>query len=201
MQLPSKITGFRSRVINDLIDFVASLQPLRSSSVKHSWTSKGIAYDVVPANDFLDEFDYTRFRLDFKNSTTVTVLAGNLTQFGESSIHTKNNTDITGIGDDIGGYAATFAASDTFYVWLFIDAGVLKIKCGTALPTLPSVYWALGEFQTDGSGKVASSTVVRYYIGDIEVPSFSADYVRQVYQRLPDVGGNQVYGFDYVRLL
>lgn len=46
-ELPQKINGFRSKVINELIDFVASLQPIRSYSIRHSWTSRGVALEVA----------------------------------------------------------------------------------------------------------------------------------------------------------
>lgn len=45
--LPQKINGFRANVINALIDYVESLQPLRSASILHSWTSRGVSYELA----------------------------------------------------------------------------------------------------------------------------------------------------------
>jgi len=47
--LPTKITGFRSTVINAIIDYIDSLKPIRSDGLKHRWTPHGIAYEVNPS--------------------------------------------------------------------------------------------------------------------------------------------------------
>ena len=39
---PERISGFRSRVINDIIDALDSLRPLPSRTVRHTWRSDGL---------------------------------------------------------------------------------------------------------------------------------------------------------------
>lgn len=53
--LPQKINGFRATVINALIDYVESLQPIRTASVLHRWTSKGVAYEIARRDESLSE--------------------------------------------------------------------------------------------------------------------------------------------------
>ena len=40
--MPDRITGFRSRAINGILDYLDSLRPLGTATVRHVWTSAGV---------------------------------------------------------------------------------------------------------------------------------------------------------------
>jgi len=108
MKVPDKIRGFRSRTINDIIDFIQSLQPIRSSSVKHTWTSHGIAYDVDrSAGGTGTELDATKF------SFGVTI-AGNVATILAGGIH------VSWANYAVGGTSLSLSGSTA---WIFVYAG------------------------------------------------------------------------------
>jgi hypothetical protein len=126
------------------------------------------------------DFNYKRFRLDYVDGTSVKVNAGKFRNVG-ITILSKNDTSIAGIGNDVDGYAATFAASTVHYVWLQLHhattdkqltANVVKIYCDVALPTETrnrDLYREVGSFTTDGDGLVQENSIIRYKIGDIDL--------------------------------
>ena len=46
VQMPDRISGFRSTAINGILDYLESLRPISTPTVKHDWTPGGVASRV-----------------------------------------------------------------------------------------------------------------------------------------------------------
>lgn len=144
-------------------------------------------YAIEPPRDFgvsNAKFLYTRFRLDYTDSETMTVNAGTYYAQGgantaTSPLFVKSDTAITGVGNDDDGFAASFADAKHYVYLEKINASnvngranipnALNIVCSTSFPThesMKKIFWMLGEF-TVTSGAVVASSLMRYWIGDI----------------------------------
>jgi len=120
----------------------------------------------------------TRFELEYTDTLTVTVKAGDFTVNGTSNFP-KSDTAIAGEGTDDAGdpYSATFTEDGTHYVYFKLDGATvdptiapnkLLIACETARPTdtiMRQQYILIGEFSVS-SGVVDEASVIRYRIKD-----------------------------------
>jgi len=83
--LPDRISGFRSGVINGLIDFCETLRPINSRTVWHTWTPGGIIPEAAaPSAEFdLSLLDYwysiTGANTLHVNGGKVPILGSNIT--------------------------------------------------------------------------------------------------------------------------
>ncbi|MBM4094187.1 MAG: hypothetical protein FJ276_32990 [Planctomycetes bacterium] len=60
--LPNRISGYRSRVVNGILDYIESLRPISTPSVWHEWRPGGVAshardQSVVPARYLFDLYE------------------------------------------------------------------------------------------------------------------------------------------------
>ena len=66
MRSPSKISGYRSDVINDLIDYSEAITVKSSSDHRVEYTTRGIfLHNIDKPGSGGSDFDYSRFRLDY----------------------------------------------------------------------------------------------------------------------------------------
>lgn len=79
MKLPDKIRGFRSRVINELIDFCGSLSPISSPTIKHKWTNNGIVSESF-AGGVTQVAEDTHFQVEMVSATSIKVHGGRWTR-------------------------------------------------------------------------------------------------------------------------
>ena len=169
--------------------------------------------------DTTDDF-YKRFRLDWVSSASVMVNAGILRNVGTTKI-TKADTTITAAGNDVDGYGTPFAAG-TYYAYLEmyhattdiqLTADAVKIVCATTIPEDDhnrNKYYPLGQFTVAADLTIAKSTVIRYWIGDIDlvvnIPdaemSPALDYpLKSIEWRQASQWQQQLYDLDAVNLL
>jgi hypothetical protein len=156
----------------------------QTGSGTYAWRLHKVYNTGDPQVAGADAFQYTRFRLDYTDSETMTVNAGTYYAQGgantaTSPLFVKSDTAITGVGNDDDGFAASFADAKHYVYLEKINASnvngranipnALNIVCSTSFPThesMKKIFWMLGEF-TVTSGAVVASSLIRYWIGDI----------------------------------
>jgi len=92
-QLPKRIAGFRSRVINAIIDYLESLTPLDSGTVWHSWTPVGVVSHAKARGSGLDH----RWKVEAASNSSVTVGDGKIKY--RATEYTWAQDEITGLTD------------------------------------------------------------------------------------------------------
>lgn len=117
-------------------------------------------------------------KLIFKNSTTLTVGAGELvvSNSGASTrlfLQDSSNTDITTANLDSG---ASFSAGTQYYVYAATSSttaasSTYYISLSSSAPTGPTYYAQLGSFTTDGSANVISNKVYSTVYGPVNADS------------------------------
>lgn len=138
MQLPDKISGFRSKPINELIDFCQSLQPVVSKTIRHNWTSNGVSSEVARQSEYTGP-DY-HFAVDQSAAAGVKVHGGTWTRRFCTDVTAVSLTVSSGTGSDYSGLSAGLTVTaDTGYVLLVLDDRYIPTKLtaeyAEALPT------------------------------------------------------------------
>lgn len=143
----------------------------------------------------------------YKNATTLTVAAGEITVSNSGSslrlfLQDTGNTDITSANLDTG---ASFSPSTTYYVYsatssTTASSSTYYISLISSAPTGPTYYSKLGNFTTDGSGNIANvKTSDMIGFGTVTTQSIST-----IYQATTDgfvyVSGNSGSGGNSIDL-
>jgi hypothetical protein len=140
--LPERVAGFRSRVINGLIDYVESLRPISTPSVRHEWRPGGVA-SFASGGAGGERQDVSAFRWTWASATTITVQPGAVAISGIGAWETITAT-VTLSGATAYVYAAQTKATRA------------TIVAPTTLTTYPQstageYRWAIWKFtSTDG---------------------------------------------------
>ena len=188
MRSPTKISGYKSDIINEIIDYSEAITVQSSSDHRVEYTTRGIFLHNINKPEGGEQFDYSRFRLDIKDNLTAVVKAGVYTCNGlRLTDFESTDTEITGEGDSDEGFADDFISAvtaPTVYFYLekthatkdptTIPSG-LKIVCSTELPSegyMRQKYWLLGQCDTalddEENAILLPATLIRYWIGDID---------------------------------
>lgn len=127
-------------------------------------------------------------KLIYKNSTTLTVTAGEVvvSNSGASTrlfLQDSGNTDITTTNLDSG---SSFSAGTQYYVYSAASSATASsstyyISLSSSAPTGPTYYKQLGSFTTDGSGNVISNKVYSLAYGAVNADSNGQPPVQAVY--------------------
>ncbi|MFH1604938.1 MAG: hypothetical protein ABIH03_13640, partial [Pseudomonadota bacterium] len=151
--MPDRITGFRSGVINGLIDFCESLRPMNTRTVRHTWMPSGVASEAaVPLipDDVLPWAITDTDPGDDETDPTVTTGDGYfVTHYNGGTRYDKltgESPDITGTGVLVAEMEIDSSTEDGTWTtaWKYItDAGI------TTLATAYSGMTAAGK--SDGS--------------------------------------------------
>lgn len=115
---PERISGFRSGVINALIDAVDSLRPVDTATVKHEWRSDGTAAHARRPPAASREFPFGplySFGLLPLTATTVKVYAGYLHIHGRGS-YLASTATVTLSGATAYVYAEFARSAGTFAI-------------------------------------------------------------------------------------
>ena len=110
-QLPDRIAGFRSGVINGILDYLESLRPVDTRSVWHSWTPSGVQSHATSAGDrpaASMPFDVDSYNRD---TNVVTLIAGDI------EIHGETEAGTTTTYKTVSPLTVTLTGSGTEYVW------------------------------------------------------------------------------------
>ena len=157
---PERITGFRSGVINAIIDAMESLRPIPSPTVRHEWRSDGtVSHAAGEAAQDLFPWDKMAFGYALAGGAVVTINGGEI-QIGSSVPVVIAAANVTVAVDYcyVGlryTYAtktlaiANFGASithngTTWQKWLYefrLISGVASLyRIGWLNPSFPSIY-------------------------------------------------------------
>jgi hypothetical protein len=113
VQLPDRISGFRSGAINGILDYLESLRPIDTRSVWHEWTPGGVAsHGASGASGTVMEaepWDVTSFS---PSTGSVTLETGDVEIHGETLAGTTTSY-VTPAS-----LTLTISTSGTVYVWL-----------------------------------------------------------------------------------
>jgi hypothetical protein len=110
--LPDRVSGFRSRAINGILDYLVSLRPIDTRTVRHAWTPHGIASHARDSGA-----DYVLMPFDFVSivSKVVTLESGDFEIHGETAAGTTTRYKT------VSPMTVTLAASGTEYVYAQIE--------------------------------------------------------------------------------
>jgi len=153
--LPDRISGYRSRAINGILDYLESLRPISTPSVRHEWRPDGIVSHARGGGE--SAADLSAWRWAWASGTTITVQPGALA--------------IAGIGAWETAAATVTLSGATAYVYVAqTKATRATIVAATTLTTYPQ--GTAGEFRfalykftsTDGGVSYRLSRDCRYDI-------------------------------------
>ncbi len=124
--------------------------------------------------------------LIYKNSTTLTVTTGEVSNSGGSLrlfLKDTGNTDITTANLDTG---ASFSAGTQYYVYAGTSSSTASsstyyISLSSSAPTGPTYYASIGSFITDGSGNIVSQKVYSTNYGPVNSDSNGQPGVQAVF--------------------
>lgn len=92
--LPDRISGFRSTVINGILDYLESLRPIATRSVRTEWRSDGLALHSAPGGGDVFPFDKMSFGYSITGAATVKIYGGEI-QIGSSAAVSVADTNVT----------------------------------------------------------------------------------------------------------
>jgi hypothetical protein len=120
--LPDRISGFRSTAINGILDYLESLRPINSRTVRHSWMPGGVVSEAAAPSA---EFDLSK--LDYWYSIT-----------GVNTLHV-NGGKVPILGQNITVAAADVdcPGTDTGALYVYLEVQVAG-KTGTIVTTAVS---------------------------------------------------------------
>jgi len=161
-QLPDRIAGFRSGVINGILDYLESLRPVDTRSVWHSWTPSGVQSHATSAGDrpaASMPFDVDSYNRD-TNVLTLVV--------GDIEIHGESLSSPTTTYKTLSPLTVTLTGSGTEYVWISMTWsgsawGTPVLATGASKPTDTDAIYKrlLWKF-------VGGVPSVQYHRGNIE---------------------------------
>jgi hypothetical protein len=127
-------------------------------------------------------------KLFFKNSTTLTVAAGEVVVSNSGGslrlfLQDASTTDITSANLDSG---ASFSAGTTYYVYAATSSSTASsstyyISASSSAPTGPTYYAQLGSFTTDGSANIVSNKVYSSAYGPINADASGQPEIQAIY--------------------
>lgn len=185
-QLPDKISGFRSKVINDLIDFCSSLVPVKSSTIKHSWNQSGVTSEVIRGGIAYNPPEDLHFRCEQVGAAVVRVHSGKWSRTAGDAETTVSMGVDAGTAGEYSGYKDVTITADTCWIIVSLDNALLPTtltasKVDTTFPaeavgvgSLKRVLAKVTSNATGGTGGGRGITAIeQLHLGDIK--DFVAD--------------------------
>lgn len=171
---PERITGFRSKVVNDIIDALDSLRPIASPSIKHEWRSDGVVSHMMKrAADGGLSPSALRWAFSRTNTTQMTVGDGAITRNGIRLAHTSHHVDYT------------FSTNGTYYLYIQLHATTGK-DAALVPDRLENTGTAAHDILVAGAMPSDADNIV-IVLGKVVVSgNVITDYEQWVFSDLPD---------------
>lgn len=132
IKLPEKIRGFRSRAINEIIDYLRSTTPLNSTTIRHEWRDGGI---YSHAKNGYNTDEEVHFRVEQAGPTSVRVRGGKWSRRCCDNHNTQSLTVDSGTSGEYDDYKTLTGITASGYI-------VIKINNLIAETSLEAFYSA-----------------------------------------------------------
>ena len=150
VQMPDRISGFRSTAINGILDYLESLRPISTTTVKHDWTPGGVRSMVGQPSATAD-----LSKLDFWHSiaglNTLSVNGGKVPIVGKNITVAAASVDCP--GTDTGALYVYLEVSTSAEIAHIVTSAVSSepvTELGTMRKVLYELHKASGRIVIDG---------------------------------------------------
>ena len=168
-KLPKRIKGFRSRIINEIIDYLEATQPLGTPTIRYEQRSNGIAAHVKNDDAILDPYPFEWYWTDKKK---IKVKIGKVIAHiyeGITVFDLSYSEDETPTTTELELPDSAVARTQIVYIKsVFTKNPSLVCTIEQALDAAPAdetvanvdyFYWPLYQFTTQGDGSTGANAV------------------------------------------